>query len=190
MAKAKDMRDVPVTWETRNDTRTVLIPIINDVLGVEFDIEDYYPQHSGVSLESYPKYRSGGDFWDRRNNSHYWQGTAIKLYFKDWQSRTVHRTILIKPGENLDADKLRKKWAEILELKAQDDEARERQSAAKQSEAEKIAALRHELQLLGISTGSSQPFIGSIYVHSDGVKLEARRLTAAQVKAIVDILGE
>jgi hypothetical protein len=183
-AKTKDMRPVPITKENWRDSADILIPIINEVLGVEFS--GTYTKVDGIEVAVTAKKKSGAYSWGKMDQ--YWGGTAIRFYFRDVDYRTVHRTVLVKPGEPLDADKLRVKWAEMLALRADDDAARERKSADAQTEAQKVVTLRHELQLLGIREGVPQPFRGSIYVHADGVNLEACRLTPAQVKAIVDIL--
>lgn len=184
MPKTKDLRPVPIIWENRHNAYEVVAPIISEVLGINLECNSW----NGISIQICLKYTKFDSllFFPRE---HHWKGIEIALYFKDVDYRAVSRRLIIPPGSDLDADKLRAKWAEITALKAKDDEQRAAKKAQLQAVHSIETSLLAEVEDLGEGRFNGRFGQGwEARVTADGFNVTLQHVTPAQLRAIVKIV--
>jgi hypothetical protein len=176
-------RKVDITYENRSHWDAIIGPVVNEVLGVEFDFENcQFPRVDGIEFWVRGKF-DRDRAWDKDRG---WQGVIIAFSFVDVDGQLVKRSLLVKADGAISEKKLQIKWAEMLTLKRADDARRVEREHRQKTSAQKIAGYETELVGLGVDIGYHPGY--SMQVKTSGVDLALKGLTPQQVHDVLKLV--
>lgn len=178
MAKTKEIVKAQISFGNRGNVQTMVLPHVNEILGVEFD-EELALRVMGIDIFVGNKYTT--HFGAPREPN--WQGAVVKLSFRDADYHEVSRKLHIPTTGEIDASKLRAKWVEMLGLKAYDDDLKVQRATREAENDIKVTALWS-----GVS-GVNMDGVFSAKAKPGGFEVELRGVTPEQLKKIAAVMG-
>jgi|GEM_PF-6109505 len=180
MAKVEEIVTAPISFKCRDNVREVVLPLVNEILGVEFksEYENQNPKVAGITIYVCDRLRPHSWHLDESD----WVGAIIKLSFRNSRLQLVTRSLNIPTTGKIDCIKLKAKWVEMLGLKADDDDLKENRAqreAANDAKTNALWAAVEGINMDGVFSARAKP---------GGFDVRLRGVTPEQLKAIAAIM--